>query len=88
MSPSVFSGRSQSRIGRSTMAGWGMAETQSNALRRSRTKLLGQELGRIRRMAGVIQGSSVRAPGPGGLRLSGQSGPQFVTMAMSSDATQ
>ena len=43
------------------MVGWGMAETQSNALRRSRTKLLGQELGRIRGMVGVIQGSSVHA---------------------------
>jgi hypothetical protein len=43
------------------MVGWGMAETQSNVFRRSRTELSGQELGRIRRTVGVIQGSSVRA---------------------------
>jgi hypothetical protein len=61
MSPSVFSCCSESRFLRSTMVDRGMAETASNALQRSRTELLGQELGRIRRTVGAIQGSSALA---------------------------
>jgi AcrR family transcriptional regulator len=57
MSRSVLSCRSQSRFLTSTMVDWGIAETPANALPRSRTELLGQELGRIRRMVSVIQGS-------------------------------